>query len=235
MNGFIPIKDNDPRSINMALEALSKQISSSGISQQTPAKTQEVVRQTLINYGLINNAPSINKAFASLPIATTDVNFLPIVTPNLLVKMPDIQVNIGPLAYALDAEYNGSEVVYTEIKTIAVPFNGTYRVKASIHSVGGGAISYCKIYVNWPGVGGPVGVEHTNANASYSEFTDDVTVKAGDAISVYCKTNYADYFVKNFRVYSNVGQWAVITDKTTTYAPGNVPIMIDIGGGGGGE
>jgi hypothetical protein len=134
--------------------------------------------------------------------------------------------NVGSATMGLATEYVGSDGSYTACKEMSVPFAGTYR--AAFDLAGNGSYGYGKIYVT-PIKGTPTasGTERANAGA-YNTYYDDVTVGGGYIVGVYA---YGNYKIKNFKLYSTVSEWAVVTDRSAALSAGNVPIPQPGGGG----
>lgn len=123
------------------------------------------------------------------------------------------------LKASADTERSGPGNSYTLAKSIQYGLgSGTVRVSFDIRADSNG-ISGChgKIYIN----GVAVGTERSVMNSTeYITFTEDVTVKNGDFIQLYCdgkNGSYTNpYWCRNFRIYYDVvemtGDTAVITD-----------------------
>jgi hypothetical protein len=54
---------------------------------------------------------------------------------------------------------------------------------------GGGSTAYGKLYIN----DAPAGNEHSTTATSMQQYYDDITLAAGDRISIYCKTSDVSY------------------------------------------
>lgn len=110
---------------------------------------------------------------------------------------------------------NGS---YTLVKSIRVPFYGSYNVLFDLHS-GASQDAFGKIYVN----GVAAGTErHITNNTNYTTFAETINVSAGgDYIQLYQRNSYPsgnnkDVYLRDFRIYYTLNQSTptstVITD-----------------------
>jgi len=92
----------------------------------------------------------------------------------------------------------GSMDVYQKKKEILVLFPGIITVKFSIKR-GTSVDSYGKIYVNSVAIG----TERENNTTSYVEYSENITVKIGDLVQLYIKSNFISEtaLCQNFRIY----------------------------------
>lgn len=78
---------------------------------------------------------------------------------------------------------------YVKLVSARCLVSGTVRVWSRARSSDSGTTAYVKVYVN----GVAVGAEHSTASLALVDYTDDVSVVAGDIIQLYGKTSNATY------------------------------------------
>lgn len=105
------------------------------------------------------------------------------------------------LQESADTEQTGEQVTYTKIKEIQVNRGGVIRVKYDDKKENADATVWTKLYVN-----GTAYSSEYECATSYTTRSNDVSVKIGDLIQVYAKTNSAttNYYIKNFRIYFDI-------------------------------
>lgn len=83
----------------------------------------------------------------------------------------------------------GTTTGYVKVVSARCLVSGTVRVWSRIRSSDSGTTAYGKVYVN----GAAVGAEHSTTSLSFVDYTDDITVTAGDIIQLYGKTSNVAY------------------------------------------
>lgn len=72
---------------------------------------------------------------------------------------------------------------YVKVDEFYVPRSGTINTKFWLNKVSGGGTSYGRIYVN----GSAAGTERTDSGGAFTQYSENITVTAGDLIQVYTK------------------------------------------------
>lgn len=105
------------------------------------------------------------------------------------------------LALSADAERSSKSTTYVKVKEIVIALSGTIRVKFDLkHNWGGsGARAYGAIYKN----GVICGTERSLDSQSYTTYSEDISVSAGDSVQLYIKVSSDQYYTyaRNFRHY----------------------------------
>lgn len=147
------------------------------------------------------------KTFGSIPVGPASDP----TTDNQLTRKAYVdkatQLAAGTVLLAsADTEQSHNGTSYTLKKEIMIGIAGVITVKFSIK--GSSSHAYGRIYVN----GAAVGTERNGTNNAYVEYSENITVAAGDLIQIYTKTDNSSYnvYCKNFRLYVAGYQGAVI-------------------------
>lgn len=81
-----------------------------------------------------------------------------------------------------------NQTSYIQLAGIIAKYTGTYRVRFGIQRGAASSVPYGRIYVN----GSARGIERMNDASGTIYFTEDITVNAGDRISIYGRASLYD-------------------------------------------
>lgn len=100
------------------------------------------------------------------------------------------------LKTSADTEQSQVGVGYTKKKEIRFYNSGTVRVTFDMKVTPGGANAFGRIYVNDVAVG----TSQTNTSATYINYSEDISVNAGDKLQLYIQASNPDTcYIRNFR------------------------------------
>lgn len=102
------------------------------------------------------------------------------------------------LITSTDAE-TSSDGDYTKARETKLWRAGTVRIKFSIKINNPDFTSYGRIYLN----GVATGTERTNSTMNYVEYSEDITISAGDLVQIYIKSAGGTVRLQNFRIYAD--------------------------------
>lgn len=103
------------------------------------------------------------------------------------------------LKQSADTENSAQGNTYTLSKSIKVLHSGTIRVTFDLKTSIAGRTTYGKIYIN----GVAVGTQQSSDIVTYTNYSEDIAVSAGDLIQLYtkCINTASEYaYVRNFRL-----------------------------------
>ena len=105
------------------------------------------------------------------------------------------------LRHSIDAEENGQDTDYVEVKSFKCGLSGWYRIKFDLKSSNASYTGYGRIYKD----GIAFGTEQAQNGVDYVTKSEDLYIPAGSLISLYVKVSSGSYYwlVQNFRVYGD--------------------------------
>lgn len=115
------------------------------------------------------------------------------------------------------AVHTSVELAYTKIKEILVNQTGTFRISFEMSNNGGFNTCTARLYKN----GSAFGTERTQSTATYTAYTEDLSVAKWDLIQIYGKVpfyNPASYIcrIQNFRIRHDMVDQRTQTNRRTT-------------------
>ena len=125
---------------------------------------------------------------------------------------PKVNITAGDNVFYYRTGDTGStnNSIYSKYRDVKVGLAGTYRIKFDLATASAGTTVYGRIYVN----DSAVGTERSTTSASYTTYSEDITVSAGDNIQLYFKTSNmgVNCLFRNFLlcIDSGANLWTVI-------------------------
>jgi hypothetical protein len=108
-------------------------------------------------------------------------------------------VQVGDyLIQSADTERTHGNTTPTKVKEIQVALAGVYRVKFDLKHDVATYEAIARIYKN----GGAEGTQRSNSTTSYVNYSEDITLAAGDLLQLYAWVGaISNAYVRNFRIY----------------------------------